>query len=333
MFKNAREFASGVYRSIELKVVQADITDEVVDAIVNAANEHLSHGGGVAGAISRRGGYSIQDESDAYVRKHGPVETGNVGITGPGRLPCKYVIHAVGPVFHGGNHGEDELLASAVYESLKKAHEMNLKSISIPAISSGIFGYPKPRCAKVMVKTAKNFIDSTEECSIREIRFTNFDVETTTLMDRELGEFFRDPEKEIVLEPFAVKEKEKRSSWGGSWWDSKGGYSWGEGRKEEEKKKEPEERKGRDEEGGKEEEKGKVKEEKERSEKQGEVGEVTADEGREIEEQVGKLRVEDEVGDDGLEKGKVSHDGEKDKGLSAERGEGGETPVKEPINE
>lgn len=231
MLRKPKEFHKGTYKSVELLAVQSDITDETSEAIVNAANEHLCHGGGVAGAISSRGGYEVQAESTAYVRKHGPVDTGKVGVTGPGRLKCKFIIHAVGPVFHGGNHHEDELLYSAVYESFKKAHEMNLISISIPAISSGIFGFPKPRCAKIMIKAARNFIDEFENTCLKHIRFCNFDIETVELMTKELSSFLSDPSKEIVIEPFGNKIKRKS-------WDEKvkGFFSKIVGKKEEFKK-------------------------------------------------------------------------------------------------
>ena len=90
------------YNTVDILVVEGNITDEKVDAIVNAANEYLAHGGGVAGAISRCGGFQIQKESNEYISKHGIVTVGNVGVTNAGRLPCKYVIHAVGPIYRGG---------------------------------------------------------------------------------------------------------------------------------------------------------------------------------------------------------------------------------------
>lgn len=205
------------YKGIEITVIQADITSEQVDAIVNAANEHLAHGGGVAGAISSKGGYDIQRESDEYVRRNGPVDTGNVGLTGPGRLPCKHVIHAVGPVWHDRTE-DDVLLENAIFNSFLKADELKLKNISIPAISSGIFGYPKPRCAMLMIRTVKKYIDQMgENSTLKEIRLTNFDHETSELMDKELRNFSANPEKEIVL-PEIVKRSwnygYSYSSWG-----------------------------------------------------------------------------------------------------------------------
>jgi O-acetyl-ADP-ribose deacetylase (regulator of RNase III) len=133
-----------------IRIVQGDITEEPVDAIVNAANGRLSHGGGVAGAIVRRGGAAIQEESDAWVEHHGEVPTGSAAITGAGDLEARYVIHAVGPVWGSGD--EEAKLARAARSALDLAMEYGLESISLPAISSGIFGFPKDRCAKVLLE-------------------------------------------------------------------------------------------------------------------------------------------------------------------------------------
>jgi O-acetyl-ADP-ribose deacetylase len=199
----------GKYENVSLIVVQNDITNEKVDAIVNAANTHLAHGGGVAGAISSRGGHQVQRESDEYVRKNGPVRTGEVGYTSGANLDCKYIIHAVGPIY-SGHEIDDELLRDAVYNSFLKAHQLNCRSIAIPAISSGIFGYPKPRCAKVMIKTAKEFVDYMKSNSfntLQEIRFVNFDTETSDLMENELKSFLNDPSKEIALGTIEKKNR------------------------------------------------------------------------------------------------------------------------------
>ena len=137
-------------------VDRCDITKEKTDAIVNAANSHLAHGGGVALAISRAGGSVIDEESREYVKKYGPVPVGGVAVTSAGKMPSKYVIHTVGPVWGEGE--EDEKLRSAFYNSLLKADEMKLKSISFPAVSSGIYGFPKERCAKIFFATVERFL-------------------------------------------------------------------------------------------------------------------------------------------------------------------------------
>ncbi len=170
-----------------LEVRQGDLTQEEVDAIVNAANSHLAHGGGVAGAIVRRGGYTIQEESDAWVAEHGSVPTGQVAVTGAGRLTCKWVIHAVGPVWQGGSAHEEELLGKAVLHSLLKAEEMKLESIALPAISSGIFGFPKERCAEIMITTARDFFQAHPQSILRRICFTNIDEQTVAIFEAYLS--------------------------------------------------------------------------------------------------------------------------------------------------
>jgi O-acetyl-ADP-ribose deacetylase (regulator of RNase III) len=143
---------------LTIELVEGDITELEADAIVNAANEYLKHGGGVAAAIVRKGGWVIQEESDRYVREHGPVPVGGVAVTGAGRLKARYVIHAVGPRY--GDPQGDEKLASAIRNSLLKAEELGLESIALPAISTGVFGYPYERCARIMARVLKEFAPS-----------------------------------------------------------------------------------------------------------------------------------------------------------------------------
>ncbi len=164
-----------LFKDAEIEIVTGDITKEETDAIVNAANSHLAHGGGVAGAIVRAGGYEIQRESDEYVSKHGPVPTGEVAVTGAGNLKAKYVIHAVGPVWRGGKENEEELLYRAVYNSLRKAQELGLESISLPAISMGIFGFPIDRGTRILLKAIKDFLENGGK--LRLIRVVNLQDE------------------------------------------------------------------------------------------------------------------------------------------------------------
>ncbi len=142
---------------IALELIEGDITTLDVAAIVNAANERLAHGGGVAGAISRKGGPAIQQESDAWVREHGQVPTGSAAITSGGDLKADHVIHTVGPVY-GSTPAAPELLAQAVGSSLRLADEHGLKSVALPAISTGIFGYPMAEAAEVMVAAASDYL-------------------------------------------------------------------------------------------------------------------------------------------------------------------------------
>lgn len=164
-----------------LRIVHGDLTEEHVDAIVNAANEYLQHGGGVAGAIVRKGGRVIQEESDRWVREHGLVRTGTAAITGAGALPCRYVIHTVGPVWRGGDQGEDALLASAVRSALDVAVRHQLRSVSLPAISSGIFGFPKARCAEIILQEVYDHLSSRPDSTLREVNLCNIDSETSQI--------------------------------------------------------------------------------------------------------------------------------------------------------
>lgn len=141
-----------------IQIVQGDITIEDVDAIVNAANERLQHGGGVAWAISKKGGPAIQKESDEWIRQHGHVTHAHPGWTSGGRLPAKYVIHAVGPVWGEGN--EEQKLSDAVTGSLRMADELNCASIAMPAISTGIYGFPKERAANIIFSAIEDYFDS-----------------------------------------------------------------------------------------------------------------------------------------------------------------------------
>ncbi len=155
----------------KITVVHGDITEEDVCAIVNAANSHLKHGGGVAGAIVRKGGRIIQEESD----KIGYVPVGKAAVTTAGNLKAKWVIHAVGPRWGEGN--EDEKLRSAVLSALELAEEKGCKSVSIPAISTGIFGFPKDRGTRIIFDTVVEFL-KTRAKNLREVRLCNIDRET-----------------------------------------------------------------------------------------------------------------------------------------------------------
>lgn len=139
--------------NVTIELVQGDITAMDTDAIVNAANERLVHGGGVAGVISHKGGPTIQAESDAWVHAHGPVPTGSAAITSGGNLKARHVIHAVGPIYDAVSRPA-ELLASAVRAALQLADDRGLKSVALPAISTGIFGYPVEEAAQVMLQAA-----------------------------------------------------------------------------------------------------------------------------------------------------------------------------------
>jgi O-acetyl-ADP-ribose deacetylase (regulator of RNase III) len=149
-----------------LRALRADITTLEVDAIVNAANSSLLGGGGVDGAIHRAGGIGLTSECRLL---HG-CETGEAKVTRGHGLPARYVIHTVGPVWQGGNSGEAALLASCYRNSLARAEELGLQTIAFPAISTGIYGYPKDDAARIAVETVRAF-DAT---SVREVIFCCF---------------------------------------------------------------------------------------------------------------------------------------------------------------
>jgi O-acetyl-ADP-ribose deacetylase len=162
-----------------LRLIKGDITERKVDVIVNAANSYLKHGAGIAGAIVRKGGYSIQEESDRI----GFVPVGSAVITTGGKLPCKAVIHAVGP--RNGEGDEDNKLKKAVNNSLLLASQKEFASISIPAISSGIFGFPKDRCAEILVSESIKFVQMNPMTSLTVIEFCIFDDETLSYFVKE----------------------------------------------------------------------------------------------------------------------------------------------------
>jgi len=136
----------------ELRLERGDITKHTADAIVNAANSELLPGGGVCGAIHHAGGPSIAEECRRIRAERGRVPAGRAVATAAGSLPAKHVIHAVGPVWRRGKHGEAEILASAYRESTRAADELKLQSIAFPAISTGIFGYPVEEAAQVAIR-------------------------------------------------------------------------------------------------------------------------------------------------------------------------------------
>jgi O-acetyl-ADP-ribose deacetylase (regulator of RNase III) len=160
----------------KLSLRQGDLTQEKVDAIVNAANEHLMHGGGIAALIARRGGRTIQAESNAWVREKGPISHDSPAHTSAGDLPCRYVIHAVGPIWGSGD--EDNKLAAAIGGSLRRAEELELESIAFPAISTGIFGFPKERASKVMYQAIRDYFDTHPESKIKDVRLVLYDQAT-----------------------------------------------------------------------------------------------------------------------------------------------------------
>ena len=159
-----------------LEIAQGDLTQEQVDAIVNAANEHLMHGGGIAAAISNAGGPVIDQESRDWVKQHGPVSHDNPAYTSGGHLPARYVIHAVGPVWGSGD--EARKLAEAITGSLRQADALGLQSIAFPSISTGIFHYPKDLAAQVDFKAIKDYFAGPTPSGLTLVRLVLWDDDT-----------------------------------------------------------------------------------------------------------------------------------------------------------
>ncbi len=164
-----------------LQAVVGDMTSEKVDAIVNAANTNLAHGGGLAGAIVAAGGTVIQEESDRIA----PVPTGEAVVTSAGDLPSRWVIHAVGPIWGSGD--EESLLRSAVRASLDRAAELGASSIALPAISTGIFGYPKNEGTATIVEAVRAWLVAHPNTSLQSVRCIAFDQPTAQLFAHAVG--------------------------------------------------------------------------------------------------------------------------------------------------
>jgi O-acetyl-ADP-ribose deacetylase len=164
----------------ELKVVRGDITGLQVDAIVNAANSSLLGGGGVDGAIHRAAGPELVE---ACRKLHG-CKTGDVKATPGFRLPSRWIFHAVGPVWNGGEREEPEKLASCYRRCLELAREKEVKTMAFPAISTGIYGYPKEPAAEIAVRVCRGLAD---ECGVERVEFCCFDEATAAIYERVLG--------------------------------------------------------------------------------------------------------------------------------------------------
>ncbi len=155
-----------------LVLIRGDITQQDTDAIVNAANSSLLGGGGVDGAIHRAGGPQILEECKAIRAKQGECPTGEAVITSGGQLKARYVIHTVGPVWHGGKHREDELLRNAYRNSLRLATENKVQTVAFPSISTGVYGFPIERASKIAFSVVADF--AKENPQLKEVRFIVF---------------------------------------------------------------------------------------------------------------------------------------------------------------
>ena len=163
-----------------IELYKGDITKLEVDAIVNAANKSLLGGGGVDGAIHRAAGTQLLEACKLL----NGCETGDAKMTKGYNLPAKHIIHAVGPVWNGGESNEPELLASCYEKSLKLASENQLKTIAFPNISTGVYGFPKEKAAEIAIETVKDFLASDD--MIEQVTFTVFDEENYTIYQKKL---------------------------------------------------------------------------------------------------------------------------------------------------
>lgn len=161
-----------------IRIKQGNITAETTDAIVNPANSELMHGGGAALAIARAGGPVINAQSTSLIRRIGEVPVSKAVVTDAGQLPCKFVIHTVGPIWGEGD--EPAKLRRAVWNVLTLAELYNLRSVSLPAISSGIYGFPKPLCAEILLDTTQKFL-SQPDIGLQEVVMCNFDSATVEI--------------------------------------------------------------------------------------------------------------------------------------------------------
>lgn len=170
---------------MKLTLIQGDITTQSTDAIVNAANSSLLGGGGVDGAIHRKGGKAILDDCRKIRNKQGKCKTGEAVITTAGNLPSNFVIHTVGPVWNNGNSNEKELLANCYLNSLRLADEYDIKSIAFPNISTGIYKFPKEYAAEIAIDSVKIYFDNNDS-QINEVIFICFDKENYDLYNQKL---------------------------------------------------------------------------------------------------------------------------------------------------
>lgn len=177
---------------VMVSVHKADLSNFRVDAVVNAANERLKHGGGVALALSNAGGPQIQQDSDNFIRKCGVLRKGEAVAMDAGLLPCKKIIHTVGPTVtpYCTESVAAPVLESAVFNSLKVAEEWRLSSVALPAISSGLFGYPLKECADTIVRTVRAFCENYTVIHLKEILLVNIDDRTVTEMERACRRIF-----------------------------------------------------------------------------------------------------------------------------------------------
>lgn len=175
-----------------LKLLQGDIVDQEVEAVVNAANTGLWGGSGVDGAIHRAGGPAIAEECRRIREEQGGCPVGRAVITSGGFLPARYVIHTVGPIWHGGRQGEDELLASAYRTSMELARKKGIKSLAFPSISTGAYRFPIERAARIALRAVWDFLRGNQNF-FQEVRFVLFSQPDLEVYEQALAEILVKP--------------------------------------------------------------------------------------------------------------------------------------------
>jgi len=168
----------------KIEIIKGDITKVEVDAIVNAANTSLLGGGGVDGAIHRAGGKEILEDCRKIIAKQGGCKVGEAVITTAGKLPAKFVIHTVGPVWNNGIKNEEEKLENCYSNSLLIANKNNCKTVAFPSISTGIYRFPKDKAAKIAIKTISNFLENNDE--IEKVILVSFDDDNFKILENEI---------------------------------------------------------------------------------------------------------------------------------------------------
>eukprot|EP01060_Flectonema_neradi_P029120 TRINITY_DN3953_c4_g1_i1.p1 TRINITY_DN3953_c4_g1~~TRINITY_DN3953_c4_g1_i1.p1 ORF type:complete len:249 (+),score=36.96 TRINITY_DN3953_c4_g1_i1:64-747(+) len=183
--KDAIEKERSVVNGVSLVVVLGDLTNEKCGCLVNAANSKLTHGAGLARAILKKGGRVIRMQSDEHLRKHGLIKTGELAVTDGGNLPCNNVLHVVGPMYEDGTKNEDQLLSLCMQNIIKACNDLKVSSVAVPAISSGLFKFPKDKVAKILYTVSITYaLKKSDTDTLTEIRFTNFDSETVSYFEK-----------------------------------------------------------------------------------------------------------------------------------------------------